>query len=86
MLKKIGAHQENISLMSMAAGLLYAVMGRKSQARTVVKQLHSAAAKRYVPATYIGILHAGLGDAESAFEWLERAYEAAGRRTDIAQC
>jgi TolB-like protein/Flp pilus assembly protein TadD len=74
-LKKIGSHQENISLMSMAAGLLYAVMGRKSQARTVVKKLHSEAAKRYVPATYIGILHAGLGDAESAFEWLERAYE-----------
>ena len=54
-------------------------MGRKSQARTVVKKLHSEAAKRYVPATYIGILHAGLGDAESAFEWLERAYE---ERTD----
>jgi len=74
-LKKIAAHQENISLMSMATGLLYAVMGRRARSRAVVKQLHSEAAKRYVPATYIGILHAGLGDTESAFDWLERAYE-----------
>jgi TolB-like protein/Tfp pilus assembly protein PilF len=74
-LKKIGANQDKISLMSMATGLLCAVMGRKAQARAVVKQLHNEAAKRYVPATYIGILHAGLGDEESAFEWLERAYE-----------
>jgi TolB-like protein len=74
-LGKIGAQQGNISLMAMATGLLYAVIGRKAQARAVVKQLHGEAAKRYVPATYIGILHAGMGDAESAFEWLERAYE-----------
>jgi hypothetical protein len=33
-----------------------------------------AKTKRYVPATYIGILHAGLKETESAFEWLERAY------------
>ena len=59
----------------MATGLLYAVMGRRARSRAVVKQLHSEAAKRYVPATYIGILHAGLGDTESAFDWLERAYE-----------
>jgi len=31
-LKKISANQQKISLMSMAAGLLYAVMGRKAQA------------------------------------------------------
>jgi len=74
-LKKIGANHDKISLMSMATGLLCAVTGRKAEARAVVKQLHNEAAKRYVPATYIGILHAGMGDAESAFEWLERAYE-----------
>lgn len=74
-LKKIGANQDKMSLMSMATGLLCAVTGRKAQARAVVKQLHNEAARRYVPPTYIGILHAGLGDADAAFEWLERAYE-----------
>ncbi len=74
-LKKIGESQGKISLMAMAAGLLCAVSGRKAQARAVVKQLHRDAETRYVPATYIGILHAGFGDTESAFEWLERAYK-----------
>jgi Flp pilus assembly protein TadD len=74
-LKKVSAHRDGISLMSMATGLLHAVVGRKAQARAVVKKLHTEAARRYVPATYIGILHAGMGDDEAAFEWLERAYE-----------
>jgi TolB-like protein/Tfp pilus assembly protein PilF len=74
-LKKIRETQEKIPLMAMAAGLLHAVAGRKPQTRAVLKQLHTQAAQRYIPATYIGILHAGLGDTEAAFEWLEKAFE-----------
>jgi len=73
-LKKIGEIQEKIPLMAMAAGLLHAVAGRKREARAVLKQLHAQASQRYIPATYIGILHAGMGDSEAAFEWLEKAY------------
>jgi TolB-like protein/Tfp pilus assembly protein PilF len=74
-LKQVSLNREKISLMAMAGGLLHAVAGRKPQARAIVNLLHRQARQRYVPATYIGILHAGLGDTESAFEWLERAYE-----------
>lgn len=74
-LKKVNANQDGISLMAMAAGLLHAVAGRKPQARAIARRLRQQAQQRYIPATYIGILHAGLGDTESAFEWLERAYE-----------
>ncbi len=49
--------------------------GRKAEAAAALEQLHKLAKSRYVPATYIGILRAGLKDRAQAFEWLENAYE-----------
>ena len=74
-LKKIGENSENIPLTAMGSGLLHAVAGRKPQARAVLKRLRAQASQRYIPATYIGTLYAATGDAEAAFEWLEKAYE-----------
>lgn len=64
-----------IPLMEMGLGLAHAVKGRKTQARAALHRLHELGKRRYIPATYIGILHAGLGDTEGAFEWLEKAYQ-----------
>jgi TolB-like protein/Flp pilus assembly protein TadD len=69
------AKQKDIPLVAMATGLLQAVTGRKTQARAMVRALHQQAERRYIPATYLGILYAGMGEVESAFKWLERAYE-----------
>ncbi|SRR5712692_98677 len=64
-----------IPLMDMGLGLAHAVTGRKAEAAAALEQLHQLAKSRYVPATYIGILHAGLNDRAQAFEWLENAYQ-----------
>ncbi|HEX7961779.1 MAG TPA: hypothetical protein VF493_17790, partial [Terriglobales bacterium] len=37
--------------------------------------LKTAAQKRYVPATYFGMLYAGVGEKSEALNWLEKAYD-----------
>lgn len=64
-----------IPLMQMAAGLFQALAGRKAEARAALRALLKTAQQRYIPATYIAILHAALGDTEGTFKWLEKAYE-----------
>lgn len=64
-----------IPLMDTGLALAYAVSGDKSQTAAVLSRLPELAKSRYVPATYVGILYAGLNDRDHAFEWLEKAYE-----------
>jgi len=72
---KIGHGHAQIPLMQMAAGLFEALAGRKAKAREVLRGLMKTAQQRYIPATYLAILHAAVDDAEGAFNWLEKAYE-----------
>ncbi|MBZ5644416.1 MAG: tetratricopeptide repeat protein, partial [Acidobacteriia bacterium] len=53
----------------------YAVSGDKAAARKVLIQLQNLAKKRYVPSLYIAVVHAGLGENDQAFQWLEKAYQ-----------
>ena len=64
-----------IPLMDTAWGLVNAVNGRKDQTEETIRTLEAAAKKRYVPATYFGMLYAGLGKKDLALTWLEKAYE-----------
>ena len=41
----------------------------------MMEAFKAQAKKRYIPATYFGMLYAGLGDKEQALLWLEKAYE-----------
>ena len=50
--------------------------GRASQARTILQALEAEARARYVPPYALALIHAGLGDRDEAFGWLERAYAA----------
>jgi len=61
--------------MDTGLALAYAVSGRKEEAETALAQLEKLAQTRYVPATYMGILYAGLNDRAQAFAWLEKAFE-----------
>ncbi|HWX55567.1 MAG TPA: hypothetical protein VN176_13330 [Verrucomicrobiae bacterium] len=64
-----------IPLMDTAWGLVSAVKGRKDQTEETIRALEAAGEKRYVPATYFGLLYAGLGKKTKALTWLEKAYE-----------
>jgi len=62
-------------LIDMGLALAHAVAGRNTEVTAALEQLQVFSAGRYIPATYIGILYAGLQDRDRAFEWLEKAYE-----------
>ena len=59
-----------------ARGYVLAKSGHRAEAHEVLKTLHDLARDRYVPPFAIALVHAGLGDREPVFEWLERAYAA----------
>ncbi len=64
----------SITLLQMGAGLAHAMSGNQEEAAAALDRLIEVSQQRYVPATYIAILHAGMGQADDAFEWLEKAY------------
>ncbi len=57
-------------------GLSLASGGQKAEARALLKRLHGMAAQTYVPPTSFAWIHIGLGEMDSAFEWLDRAIDA----------
>ena len=56
-------------------GYCYARWGRQEEARSVVADLERLRANSYAQAIALAAVHAGLGDKDRAFEWLERALE-----------
>ena len=61
-------------------GHAYAVSGRRGEAVKVLAELEELSRRRYVSPYYIAIIHAGFGDKDRAFAWLEKAYEERSRR------
>lgn len=66
-----GQNSKPISL----TGYILARSGRAAAARDVLDALQMASRQRYVPPYALALVHAGLGDADAVFEWLQRAYE-----------
>jgi DNA-binding winged helix-turn-helix (wHTH) protein/TolB-like protein/Tfp pilus assembly protein PilF len=62
-------------------GQALALLGRTDEARAELARLMQLATSRYVPALDIATIHASLGDRDSTFQWLERAF--AERSTNI---
>ncbi len=56
-------------------GHVYAVTGKKSEARMLLDELKQASEQEYVPATSVALIYAGLGEKDQAFAWLDKAYE-----------
>ena len=63
------------SLRKGGLGRLYAILGKKNEARTELDELKQLAAQEYVPATSIALIYASLGEKDEAFAWLEKGYE-----------
>lgn len=56
-------------------GLTFAYGGDDAAAREALDQLYSMAAISYVPSSSFGWIHLGLGEIDTAFEWLNRAVD-----------
>jgi TolB-like protein/Flp pilus assembly protein TadD len=67
-----GGNSKAISL----KGYILGKSGRASEAREVLRRLQADAAERYVPPYAMALVHAGLGEREAVFEWLDKAHAA----------
>ena len=67
-----GQNSKPISL----TGYILGRSRRTAEARDLLGALETASRQRYVPPYALALVHAGLGDADAAFEWLNRAYAA----------
>lgn len=70
-----GAGGENSKVISLR-GYVLAKMGKTDDALHVLRTLEAVAGQSYMPPYAIALVHAGLGDNDAAFDWLERAVEA----------
>jgi tetratricopeptide (TPR) repeat protein len=77
----IAAHQRAAELTDRQPNFLgqlgraYALAGKEREAREVLAKLMEVSKRIYVSSLDIAIIYTGLGEEDSAFEWLERAYE-----------
>lgn len=62
-------------LMLAALGRVYALSGQSDKARKLLNELINLSAQRYVSPCDFAIIHAGLGEKNLAFEWLDQAYQ-----------
>ncbi|MGH9364573.1 MAG: protein kinase domain-containing protein [Thermoanaerobaculia bacterium] len=63
------------TLMMAALAHAHAAFGRRSEAEKMIGELEALSAKKYVSPYYVALIHAALGDPDSAFRCLEKAYE-----------
>jgi DNA-binding winged helix-turn-helix (wHTH) protein/TolB-like protein/Tfp pilus assembly protein PilF len=62
-------------LMLALLGHAYAVSGKTAEAKQVLNDLQQLQGQRYVSPYTVAAIHAGLGNQEQAFKWLETAVE-----------
>jgi serine/threonine-protein kinase len=72
--KEALSHSEHDALAFAGLGQVAARRGREDEARAVLQELHERAKVRYIsPVAQVG-LYVTLGEVDTAFEWLEKAY------------
>src|SRR5262249_39802240 len=54
----------------------YAAWGKRDEAQRRLAELKRNAQQRQVDPYTIGVIYAGLGEKEQAFEWFEKSYQA----------
>jgi TolB-like protein/DNA-binding winged helix-turn-helix (wHTH) protein/tetratricopeptide (TPR) repeat protein len=64
----------------------YALAGNRAKALEILEQLKTLSKEKYVVPVDIAIIYTGLGDRNSAFQWLEKAYqERTARITELSE-
>jgi TolB-like protein/Flp pilus assembly protein TadD len=66
-----GANSKAVAL----SGYILARAGRRDEARDVLTTLDLLSRRRYVPPYALALVHAGLGEHDAVFEWLDRAFD-----------
>ncbi|TAJ77641.1 tetratricopeptide repeat protein, partial [bacterium] len=56
-------------------GYIYGRLGRKGEAKKLIEQLKDLSTRGYLTTYNIAVIYTGLGENDSALEWLERAYK-----------
>jgi DNA-binding winged helix-turn-helix (wHTH) protein/TolB-like protein/Flp pilus assembly protein TadD len=56
-------------------GYLYAISGKHADVMKILEELKELRKQSYIPPVTMAEIYAALGNKDSAFEWLERAYE-----------
>lgn len=56
-------------------GHVYGLAGERAKALSILERLTTMSKQRLVSPVDFAVVYAGLGDTESAFQWLEKAYE-----------
>ena len=56
-------------------GITYALSGEREKAEEIIRELKERKKEEFVPSVCIAVVYCGLGENDSAFEWLEKAYE-----------
>ena len=50
-------------------------MGEHEKARHILNEMLDLKKKKYLSSSYIAFIYAGLGEKDTAFEWLDRAFD-----------
>jgi serine/threonine-protein kinase len=74
-LEKAVASSGNSPRYVASLGYAFAVAGRTAEAERVLDKLRTLSKQRYVSSYYTAAVYAGMGNTQSALEWLERAYQ-----------
>ena len=70
--KKARIFSQNHPIPSAALAYALAISGKKEEALKIAEDLKKISSRSYVSPYWIAIIYAGLGDDNSAFDWLER--------------
>ncbi len=65
-------------------GFVYGQAGEKDKALGILKELAMLSGQRWVSPIDYALVYAGLGDSDSTFAWLEKAYQAHEMRFELA--
>ena len=57
-------------------GYIFAKLGRRGEAREILKTLEAVSRERYLPPYATALVYAGLGECDAALDWLDRAHDA----------
>jgi TolB-like protein/Tfp pilus assembly protein PilF len=73
--RKAGALSKETDVDAMKYSYGHALIGRRGKGRQKLEELMHLSRERYFSPVLIAAIHLTLGEAETAFEWLEKAYQ-----------